>query len=395
MDMVGTHINWFDLVIVLVLAVLIWRGIKDGLATQVLANAGFFGGLFLGGWLFPHLIAIPDKNLRAIISGNLVIAFAIVAGFFGFRLGRYLHILFGKGWLHQMESYLSVLFSVVFGLLGVWLLAAMIGSLPFEGFSNSANDSLIVQTLDRNLPPVPAVVAEFYRQVNYNGPHDIFLKTSAQVERYVPISSPAIKAAAAEDESAIVRITGFGCGGILSGSGFAAEPDLVITDAHVIAGIHRPIIKYGTQSYVGVPVFFDSSLDLAALRVPRLHAKPLQFFGGDVMVGTAVGVLGYPENDYTVLPGVVAAEQPDLSPNIYGVGSFERQIYGIEAAIENGSSGSPMILADGRVAGIIFAKDSSANGFGYALASSGLLVKLQQAKQSTNRVGTGICASNH
>ena len=392
--MMKLYINWFDLVIILMLVASVWRGMKAGFVTQFLVNACFFGGLFLGGWLFPYLLPIHDRTLLTIVNGNLVLVFAVYLAIKGFDLGRYIHFSFGKSRPHQLETGLSVLSSLVFGLAAVWLIASMIGRLPFEGFSNSANDSLIVQFLDRHLPPIPAVFAEFNKQLNPNSPPQIFNRTNFQTERYQPIASSAIKSAAAEDERSIVRITSFGCGGIVTGSGFVVAPDLVLTNAHVIAGVHRPIVKYGTQSYAGTPVLYDSSLDLAALRLSGLAAKPLTIFNGEVDAGTTVAVIGYPGGNYTVSPGVVLDNLELFTSTIYGVGTVGRQTYEFKATIAPGSSGGPMVLLDGRVAGIVYAKPASANGYGYALTSKSLLAKLRQAKQSTRRVGTGACLSN-
>jgi uncharacterized membrane protein required for colicin V production len=74
--MVSLYINWFDLVIILLLAILVWRGIKGGFITQLLISIGFFGGLFLGGWLFPHILPIHDQTLLAVVNGILVLVFA-------------------------------------------------------------------------------------------------------------------------------------------------------------------------------------------------------------------------------------------------------------------------------------------------------------------------------
>jgi uncharacterized protein YacL len=99
--------------------------------------------MFLGGWLFPHLLPIHSQTLLTIVNGNLVLIFAIVMAIIGFHLGQYLHISFTKRRLRYIENALSVILSLSFGLIAIWLITSMIGRLPFAGFSNSANDSLI------------------------------------------------------------------------------------------------------------------------------------------------------------------------------------------------------------------------------------------------------------
>jgi len=367
---------------------------KDGFITQVLVNIAFFGGLFFGGWAFPYLLPIHNQTLLAVINGNLVLLFAIGLAIMAFNLGRRLHLSFSKSWLHQLETGLSVIFSICSGLIAAWLIASMIGRLPFEGLSNSANDALIVQFLDQHLPPIPAVFAEFDRQLNPNSSHVVFIRTPFQTQQYVPIGSPTLDNVAAAAQYSAVRITSFGCGGIVSGSGFVAAPDLVLTNAHVIAGVHRPIVKYGTQSYAGIPVLYDSNTDLAALRLTGLKAKPLTLFNGHVAPDTTTVLLGYPGGNYTPSLAVVLSETQLLTANLYGVGTVDRQIYELKAVIDPGSSGGPMLLPNGQVAGVIFAKPNGTGNYAYALSSTSIRSEVQQAKQATRRVSTGTCLSS-
>jgi len=388
------YINWFDLVILVFLGLLIWRGLKDGLATQLLVCAGFFGGLFIGGWLFPHLLPIHNQNLQVIVNANLVLLLAVCLAGAGYQLGRKLHLSIGKNWPHKLEKYSSIVFSLGVGLIAVWLVGSMVGRLPVVGLGNSANDSLIVQNLDLHLPPIPAVFAVFGRQIDPNSPPRVFIKTKTQVEAYIPINSPAIQAVATKAESSIVRITSFACGGIISGSGFVVAPDLVMTNAHVIAGAHRPIIKYGTQSYEGVPILFSQSMDVTILHVKGLPANPLTLLDREVADNTPVAVLGYPGGNYTALPGIVIDKQLIQSSNLYGVGAFGRQAYEVKANVAEGSSGGPMITENGKVVGVIFAKSIITENYGYALTSSSLQSLVHQAQTSTRRISTGTCISN-
>jgi S1-C subfamily serine protease len=392
--MVRLYINWFDIVLILFLATLIWQGIKHGFVTQFLVITFFFGGLFLGGWLFPHVLPIHDQTLLTIVNGNLVLIFAAIMAIIGFHLGHNFHISFGKNRWHQLENGLSVIMSLSFGLIAVWLVAAMIGRLPFAGLSNSANDSLIAQVLDQHLPPIPAVFAEFSRQLNPKSIPEIFIHTPLQTEQYVPIASPIAARIASIDEYSVVRITSFGCGGIVTGSGIVVAPNLVLTNAHVIAGVHRPIVKYGTQSYVGTPVLFDYNLDVAILRLSNLPATPLTIFNGTVAPGTGVVVLGYPGGNFTILPAVVSEQTQLVTDNLYNVGTVDRQVYEVQAPVGPGSSGGPMILQNGQVAGVIFARNGALNSYAYALTSTSVLSKVHQAERATRRISTGVCLSD-
>jgi hypothetical protein len=187
-----------------------------------------------------------------------------------------------------------------------------------------------------------------------------------------------------------VRITSFGCGGLVDGSGFAVGPDLVVTAAHVIAGVKRPIVKSGLQSFAAVPVRFDANQDIAILHVPGLNNQPLSLAAGGVNTGSTVYAIGYPKSIYTVVPGVVRNDLQVFGPNIYNQGAIGRNIYEVQTHIDEGDSGGPVVLPDGRVAGLILSKSADSN-YGYALTSSSFLGQVQKATTSLRRVSTGVC----
>jgi S1-C subfamily serine protease len=291
--------------------------------------------------------------------------------------------------LKTIETVLGSLPGVVAGLALVWLLGVAIGRLPFEGFSNSVSDSRIVQQLTRTLPPVPAVFAMFDRQVDPNSQPYVFVQPKPQAG--FDYSATDVQTAESKAATSLVRITGFGCGGIISASGFVVDSGLVATNAHVIAGVERPIIKYKGDSYEGVPVYFDAALDLAILRVQKLNAPSLTLAREDAAINTTVAVLGYPGGDYRVVPGIVRDTLAVSARSIYDQGASGRGIYEVQTHVNYGNSGGPIVLGNGQVAGILFSRSISFPGYAYALTSSHIATALHQAKSSHQRVSTGAC----
>jgi len=385
--------NWFDIIIILAIAVFVWRGIKEGFITQVLTTIGFFGAMFLGGWIFPHLLRIHDRTLLTVVNGNMVLIFAVILGFFGYTYGRKIDFAMGKSLPHFAATYIGVVYSIAIGLIAVWLITSLIGRLPFEGLSNSANDSLIVQLLDDHLPPIPAVFAEFNKQIDPNIPPQTFVKNFFQTQYEQTPLSPALSDATMVAQLSVVRISGFGCGGIVTGSGIVVAPNLVLTNAHVLAGVKRPIIKYGRQSYTGTPVLFDPNLDIAILQT-KLNVMPLKFDPGIVSSGTPVAILGYPNGNFTVTPAQIVDQAELQTPNLYDEGTVNRAVYELSGIIGPGSSGGPMLLTNGEVGGVIFAKPNSSGNYAYVLTSQSVIPKIKQAVQTNRKVSTGACYSD-
>ncbi|HSX45931.1 MAG TPA: trypsin-like peptidase domain-containing protein [Candidatus Saccharimonadia bacterium] len=270
--------NWVDLIILLLLASAVYGGLKIGLFTLLFVFGGFFGTIFLGGWLFPHIFPFHDHTLLTIVNANLVLITSSFAALKGYDVGQRLHYSL-KGRWHRYESLLGLTLSISSCLLLVWLLGAAFGRLPFVGISNSANSSFFVQKLDRIMPPMPAFMAEFDKQIDPNTPPFVFAQPKPRAD--FDFSQADYDKAVGKGTPSVVRITGFGCGGVVSGSGFVVGQGLVATSAHIVAGVKRPIVKYNDHSYEGVPVVFDAGLDLAVLRVAGLDAPVLQLAGSD------------------------------------------------------------------------------------------------------------------
>jgi S1-C subfamily serine protease len=114
-------------------------------------------------------------------------------------------------------------------------------------------------------------------------------------------------------------------------------------------------------------VLFDPRLDLAVLRVPGLNDPPLPIDTATVGRGTSGVVLGYPEGgpsttDRRPWPPPFMATGLD----IYGKTQTLRQVYQIDAVVQPGNSGGPLIssgdaaqhIPDGTVIGVVFARST-------------------------------------
>ncbi len=384
--------NWIDGLIIIALASAFYYGIKIGVVSLFFCFASFFVALFAFGWLLPHIYSIGDNSVLAVINGNLVLAAAVLAAIWGYRLGRRMHakLKHHLDW-HRAESLVGLTLSLSSALLVVWLLAAGIGSLPFGWLSNSANNSFIVKKLNLLLPAAPTVFEEFARYVNPNYPLQVFDKLAPNSSIGIAQLPSGVPQAVRNDSSRVVRVTSFGCGGIVDGSGFVVSKDLVATNAHVIAGIRHPVVKLGSQGYVSTPVLFDPNQDIALLYIRGLKVEPLIFSASPLSINQTVYAAGFPKSIYRISPGRVLNNYPVVGSNIYGLGSITWPSYELSVNITNGSSGGPLLKADGHVAGIIFAQSKNKPFIGYALTTSNLMGDIQKLGSSINSAGTGSC----
>ena len=138
------------------------------------------------------------------------------------------------------------------------------------------------------------------------------------------------------------------------GTGFVVGPGKVLTAAHVVEGGRQVFV---VQDGVRSPATVDrrnTGLDLALLSVEGLDLPSLELAPAPPDVLAEVFVFGNPlGNPLSVSRGIVSA-----------VTGTQIQT---DAAINPGNSGGPMVDADGRVVGLVVAKERDAEGVGFAV----------------------------
>src|SRR5581483_1932186 len=111
----------------------------------------------------------------------------------------------------------------------------------------------------------------------------------------VPVPGGAnVQAAVRAAGDSTVRIVGVGCGGIQTGSGFVVGTNLILTNAHVVAGIQSPEVQDSVGGHRSTPVLFDPEMDVAILRTTNVHDPVLRLEPTDVSRGSGAAILGYP-----------------------------------------------------------------------------------------------------
>jgi serine protease Do len=145
------------------------------------------------------------------------------------------------------------------------------------------------------------------------------------------------------------------------GSGFFVTEDLVLTNAHVLCpeGENPRVAFSDGRSMTGVAVRSDEALDLAVLSVTGMGARPMPLGdAGHLEVGDRVVMIGSPMGlDFTVHEGTVSSFR-----ELLGVSYIQ-----IDAKVNPGNSGGPLVDDEGRVVGIVSLKHASAEGIGFAI----------------------------
>ena len=152
--------------------------------------------------------------------------------------------------------------------------------------------------------------------------------------------------------------------GNYEGSGFAIGSNTVVTNAHVIGNQNDIIVKaYSGQEYNASIYLFNEALDIAILSVDNAEFIPLEIGNcEDIKVGDDIYAIGAPRSlEYTLTKGVISNKSRTIGFNKY---------IQIDAAINSGNSGGPLLNSAGQVIGVNSMKISDAEGIGLAIPIS-------------------------
>ena len=154
-------------------------------------------------------------------------------------------------------------------------------------------------------------------------------------------------------------------GSVTFGSGFVVSPDgKIVTNHHVIAGAHSATVKMNNGAYFAVDGVLadDPDHDLAVIKVPGKNLPVLTLADSDgLSVGDhvlAIGTSGEWEN--SVSDGIISGIREDKGKTWIQT----------TAPASHGNSGGPLLLMDGKVAGVLTWKDFDGENLNFAAPSN-------------------------
>jgi S1-C subfamily serine protease len=377
-----TRVDWLALVVVVFAG---FVGYRKGLIASALSVAGIVVGAIVGARLAPHLLAEGSASPYTPLVGLAGAAVgAVLLETLGTIAGTLLRSRVGAGATgRSFDEAGGLLLGAAAGVAVVWVLGSVALQLPGRpALRESVQRSLLLQKLNTVVPP-----AKMMRALARVDPFPTITGPSAPVAAPDPrvVRDPAVRQAS----QSVLRVLGTACGLGVSGSGWVAGPELVVTAAHVVAGQSDTTV----EPVGGVPrlraraVFYDRRNDVAVLRVPGLEASALRLT--KPKAGTSVAILGFPESGpFAAIAGRVGRTAPVLARDSYGRGPFPRTITSLRGAVRHGNSGGPAVDAQGRVQATIFAARPDGD-VGYGVPAS--IVRRALANSRTT-VSTGDCA---
>jgi S1-C subfamily serine protease len=391
-----TRFTLVDLVILIAVVFAISSGYRRGFWLSLAQYTGLVLGVVIGATLAPVLMRAINLTGSAQSLGAVLILIVLgaIGSSVGYWVGEPIRLrLLAHPHSGRIDSVTGAIFSALAVLSVSWFLGLSLARVPSPQLSGAIQRSAVLRALDAFAPRPPGFLSRvegIIAGVNF-APVFSGLEPLAPSPQPLPTSvdTPGVRTA----QSETLKIQGYGCGGIVFGSGYPVGPGLVLTNAHVVAGTQGTTVR-SQSGRSGLParvVLFDPERDVAILYVPRLALAPLP--EAKAGPGTQGAAIGYPGgNAEQVSPAVVNGEVRAEGRDIYGQRLVVRNIWIIQAQVVPGNSGGPLVDLDGNVIGVIFAASTSSPGTAYALTDAEAQPDIDQAQGRTSSVPVGQCA---
>lgn len=397
--------SWVDVLVVGLAVVAGVSGWRHGMAVALLSFVGVLGGAILGVRLAPLLAEnFETPPTRIIVSIVVVVLLVALGETTGVYLGRHIRDRISGQTSLAVDSTLGSILQAITVVVAAWLVALPLASASVPGVAAGVKGSEVLKAVDSVMPAaarsLPRELRELLDNSGFPNVLDPFAETPI-VAVGPPDATLADSEVVTDVRDSILKVRGRApsCRRQLEGTGFVIGPELVMTNAHVVAGTSETAVEVrrgrsGVRTLDARVIVYDPNVDVAVLRVPDLDATPLPFDAAAAEVGADAIVIGYPlDGPYTASPAKVRQRIQLAGPNIYDNGTVTRDVYTVRAKVQSGNSGGPMIDPQGEVVGVVFGAALDDPETGFVLTAEQVQPAFDAARDRTRTVDTGACAS--
>jgi S1-C subfamily serine protease len=382
-------LNFLDVFIGLFVVVTVLRGARTGFLAGVFSLVGVVVGASVGSRIAPSLMPDGGNPLYgAGITLGSILAFAVLGEVVARTIGGSIRDRLSSPTSETLDGLGGAALGFALSLVLVWAVGIFaLQSEPLVGLHPAVQDSRILQSLNERMPSgfLTQAVADLQPLPQIKGPQPEVAAPEGSI-----VKDPDVRAASAST----LRVTGIACGYGVEGSGWVAGQNLVVTNAHVVAGETATRVQVGGTGRLlpAQVVVFDEKNDIAVLRVDGLGLTPLRLTAP--RPGDPAAVIGFPENGpLDIEPARTGTTQRVISSDAYDRGPVERVVTSFRVYVRPGNSGGPAVNANGRVVSTIFASRTDSDNSGYGVPSWIVRSYLQAAAGRSTPVSTGACAN--
>jgi S1-C subfamily serine protease len=389
-------LNALDVLLLALVAAYAVSGYWQGFIAGAFATGGLLLGGVVGIWLAPHLLGQVRPALWVSLAALFVVLVCASFGqavlqFAGARIRSHIR------WqpVRALDAVGGAALSMAAVLVVAWALGVAVSGAKLRWATTEVRGSEVLHRVNAVMPARAVEALNSFNDVVGSSFFPRYLEPFA-TERITNVVPPPPGIARDRDirraQESVYKIRGENkCRRGVEGSGFLYGPGRVMTNAHVVAGVHSPAVLVGDREVPARVVYYNPDIDIAVLAVDGLRARPLHFdrAGRPRQAGA---VLGYPQDGpYDVEAARIRSEQRLRSADIYGDGTVVREVYSLRSLVRPGNSGGPLVSTSGKVLGVVFAASVSDSETGYALTAGQVGQAAADGLTHRGSVDTGSC----
>ncbi|MGO1948657.1 MAG: MarP family serine protease [Mycobacteriaceae bacterium] len=398
--MTGSAIVDVALVVVALFALV--SGWRQGGFSAFLSLAGVLLGGVLGLRVLPSVMRHVDGDTARFIVALLIVAGSVVIGYtIGSVIGGKLRDLIKTRTALRVDSVTGALVQVVTTVVVAWLIVVPVAGNNSGDLGKAVRGSSILSGVSDIAPSwleaLPSQTASFFGDSGFPVITDPFTDIP-DTEVDAPNPGLTDHRAVQQTRESVVRVVGEAeqCSRILQGTGFAVAPDLIMTNAHVVAGTGSVVLETVDGDASGEVVYYNPSEDIAMVRTDDgTTLPPLDWADGPGKHNQDAIVMGFPlGGPFEATPARIREMFVVSGPDIYADTRVDREAYTLRGTVVQGNSGGPMIDTDGEVMGVIFGAAVGDSETGYALTKDEVMSHVGDVESYQDKVDTQGCVAS-
>lgn len=369
-------------------------GFRLGFLARSAGWVGVLAGLSVAAFAVEPVVAwvgATEPIVSVLVAAGTILAFVFVGQATGLSVGHLFRRRVARQRSARLVDSIGGAVAGVFGvLIIIWLLLPGLAVVPGD-VAAAVRNSAVVDAVEGAAPEPPQALRDLGRRIDQTDFPEVFAGMRPAPELSpAPSEIPLRPHVVDQVRPSVVNVETEGCGGIQEGSGFVVAQDVVVTNAHVVAGSEViEVLRNDGKRLRATLVNFDPRRDLAVLRVPGIQRRPLPLT--KTASGATGAVFGHPggQDALRIAPARISDVIDAVGRDIYGRSRVRRRVAVVASDLEPGDSGAALVTGDGHVSGVAFAIAPDQPGTAYALATSELRAVL--AEDNTGAIPSGSC----
>jgi len=376
--------NLLDVVVITAIVFAALGGFRVGFLARVASWIGVGIGFYTALRLLPTVLSsfeLPTASGRLLVAVTVLIVGTFIGQAIGLVIGHRLRGVLPVGGARTADRVIGSAAGAFSIIIALWLFLPTLADV--SGWpARQARGSVLARGVNNSFPDPPSATQTVRRLVDERGFPRVFDALQPAPDAGLPpVDSGLAPDVVSSVTAATVKVMGEACRRIQEGSGFVITENVIVTNAHVVAGEEDvDVIRPDGKRLPATVVVFDAKRDLAVLRVDKLGMPSLGRANAEA--GATGAVFGHPGGQEMVraAPARISDEVAAEGQDIYGEPT-ERQVFILAANLRPGDSGGPLVNTEGKVVGVAFAIAPDRPGTAYALTGAELDAVLLEFNQ--------------